>query len=483
MKSASKSDVSTGEDENTLYYQLADKLRRLIQSGAFEPGEKLPSIRRLSEEHRVSLNTAKSALALLEDWRTIEVRPQSGHYVRRPPEELPKLSSTQPNGEACVIQTNIPTRMNAAIGSGAEPTLGAAVQSTQLMPLTVLNKSYQKVMRDLPDACFGYDGVPGHETLRKSIAKRGTEAGYVVSPDDIVITSGAKEAVYLSIKCVAPPGSIVAIESPAYYALLEVLQSLGLKAVEVACDPETGIQLDHLDHVLGKYDISACTIVSNFSNPTGSLMPEENKKRLVEILNRYQVPLVEDDVYGDLSFRSPRPRAVKAYDTEGRILYCGSFSKTLSPGLRLGWCIPGRYLQQFQLMKLVVNQCTSVAPQLVAAEILETGAYDRHLRKVRAQFAEQMDDALRAVRNCFPEGVRASRPLGGHVLWIEMPRHVDAMQMYHTLSEEGIQFAPGPIFSPSGAFKNFIRINTGFPWSPFLHRQVERMGQYIRTGK
>ncbi len=179
MKSAPNQSSLASEDENTLYYQLADKIRRLIQSGAFEPGEKLPSIRRLSEEHRVSLNTAKSALALLEDWRAIEVRPQSGHYVRRPPEELPKLSSTSPNGEACVIQTNIPTRMNAAIGSGAEPTLGAAVQSTQLMPLGVLNKSYQKVMRDLPDACFGYDGVPGHETLRKSIAKRGTEAGYI----------------------------------------------------------------------------------------------------------------------------------------------------------------------------------------------------------------------------------------------------------------------------------------------------------------
>ena len=189
--------ASAAEADGTLYYQLADKLRRLVQTGAFTPGEKLPSIRRLSEEHRVSLNTAKSALALLEDWRVIEVRPQSGHYVRRPAEELPRLSSTSPNGEACVIQTNIPTRMNSAIGSGAEPTLGAAVQSTQLMPLGVLNKSYQKVMRDLPDACFGYDGVPGHETLRKSISKRGGEAGYIVSPDDIVITSGAKEAVYL----------------------------------------------------------------------------------------------------------------------------------------------------------------------------------------------------------------------------------------------------------------------------------------------
>ncbi len=272
----------------------------------------------------------------------------------------------------------------------------------------------------------------------------------------------------------------MAIESPAYYALLEVLQSLGLKAVEIACDGQTGMQLDHLDHVLGKYNVAAVAMVSNFSNPTGSLMPEENKRRLVEILNRYQVPLVEDDVYGDLAYQGPRPRAVKAFDTQGRVLYCGSFSKTLSPGLRLGWAIPGRYTPQFQLMKLVVNQCTSVVPQLVAAEILESGAYDRHLRKVRSQFAEQMDDALRAIRNCFPPGIRASRPQGGHVLWIELPRQVDAMSMYHELSTEDIQFAPGPIFSPSGAFRNFIRLNTGFPWSPVLHRQVERMGDYIR---
>jgi len=348
------------------------------------------------------------------------------------------------------------------------------------LPLKMLTRTFQRVMRDEPDACFGYDGIPGQEPLRRAIAKRGTEAGYAVSPDDVVITSGAKEAVYLSIKSVATPGSVVAIESPAYYALLEVLESLGLKAVEVACDPETGLQLDHLDHVLSKYNVSACAIVSNFSNPSGSLMPDENKARLVEILNRYQVPLVEDDVYGDLSFTSPRPRAVKAFDTEGRVLYCGSFSKTLSPGLRLGWALPGRYTSQFQLMKLVVNQCTSVLPQLVAAEILETGAYDRHLRKVRSQFAEQMDDALRAVRTLFPPGVKASRPQGGHVLWIELPKEIDSMQMYAELSEQGIQFAPGPIFSPSGAFKNFIRLNTGFPWTPHLHQQVEQLGGYIR---
>jgi DNA-binding transcriptional MocR family regulator len=220
-------------------------------------------------------------------------------------------------------------------------------------------------------------------------------------------------------------------------------------------------------------------MVSNFSNPTGSLMPDSTKRELVELLSRYDVPLVEDDVYGDLSFQTPRPRAIKAFDTEGRVLYCGSFSKTLSPGLRLGWSIPGRYQQQLQLMKLVINQATSVAPQLVAAEFLETGAYDRHLRQLRRRFQEQMEDAMRAIHACFPASVQVSMPQGGHVLWIELPKQCDSLKLYHQAAEEGIQFAPGPIFSPTGGFRNFMRINTGFPWNPRLQRQVKRLGSML----
>ncbi|MEX0792603.1 MAG: PLP-dependent aminotransferase family protein [Pirellulaceae bacterium] len=461
-----------------LYQKLAETIQAQIRAGVFGPGERLPSIRRLRDEHRVSLNTIKSALQLLEDWRLLEVRPQSGHFVAA---GVAAESATTPSqtGKACLVQTNIPVRLNAAMGIGPEATLGAAVQSPELMPTKALNRLFQKVMRDEPELCHSYDAPPGSLRLRKAIAKRGPEAGIVMSPDDVVITSGAKEAVYLAIKCVAPPGSIVAIESPAYYALLEVLESLRLKAVEVATHPERGMQLDHLDHVLGKYEVAAVAMVSNFSNPTGSLMPDRTKRELVELLARYDVPLVEDDVYGDLSFKAPRPRAIKAFDTEGRVLYCGSFSKTLSPGLRLGWSIPGRYQQQLQLMKLVINQATSVAPQLVAAEYLESGAYDRHLRQLRRRFQEQMEDAMRAIRSHFPADVRISTPQGGHVLWLELPKPCDAMRLYHRAAEEGIQFAPGPIFSPTGGFRNFMRINTGFPWNPRLHRQVKRLGAML----
>jgi DNA-binding transcriptional MocR family regulator len=311
------------------------------------------------------------------------------------------------------------------------------------------------------------------------VARRGIDTGYSVSPEEVVITSGAKEAVYLSIRAVTRPGDTVAIESPAYYALLEVLASLGLRAAEVASHPRHGIDLDHLAAVLAGRRVAAVAMVSNFSNPTGSCMTDEAKRRLVELLEAYDVPLVEDDVYGDLVFHGPRPRAVKAFDRHGLVLYCGSYSKTVSPGLRVGWAIPGRYQNRLELLKLVVNQATAPAPQLAVAAFVESGGFDRHLRRVRRMYADQMEHTIRAVTRCFPAQTRVSRPEGGHVLWVQLPAGVDSMDLHETAALAGIRIAPGPMFSPRGGYRSFIRLNTGFPWRPSIERQIETLGELV----
>ena len=287
-----------------------------------------------------------------------------------------------------------------------------------------------------------------------------------MTPDEIVITSGAKEAVYLSVRAVTRPGDTVAIECPAYYALLEVLASLDLRPVEIPTHPRDGIDLDHLERVLRRQRVAAVALVSNFSNPTGSCMTDDAKRRLVDLLEAHDVPLIEDDVYGDLAFDGAGPKAVKAFDRSGLVLYCGSYSKTLSPGLRVGWAIPGRHQNRVR------------APEARRQPGHGDGAPARHRRVPRerrlrppppscpARYREQMERMIEAVERHFPASTRHTTPRGGHVLWVQLPAGVDAMELYEDAGRQGIQLAPGPMFSPSGGYRDYFRLNTGFPFSP-----------------
>jgi DNA-binding transcriptional MocR family regulator len=472
----------SGTKANSLYRQVADQIAEQIRSGLFRPGDRIPSVRRLCSQYSVSLTTVIEACRLLEDWRLIEIRPQSGHYVRSPSTRRPEPNPSASQTEARRIDASLAIQLNLGIGNPQQPTLGAAVQGSDLMPMAALNRLMGEVLRRDPVSCHSYDAPPGSPALRQAVAQRGMEAGYSVSPDEIVVTSGAKEAVYLSIRAVTRAGDTVAIESPTYYALLEVLSSLGLKVVEIASHPSLGINLDDLESILGGQPIAAIVLVSNFSNPTGACMTDEAKRRLVDLLERYNVPLVEDDVYGELVFEGPRPKAIKAFDRLGLVLYCSSYSKTLSPGLRIGWSIPGRYQNDVELLKLVVNQATATAPQLVVAAFLGSGGFDRHLRRVRRMYREQMAQMIGAVGRHFPSDTRMSNPSGGHVLWVQLPDYLDAMVLYRAAAEQGIQIAPGPMFSPSGGYRHFIRLNTGFPWSERTEQQISQLGQLLAAG-
>ena len=314
--------------------------------------------------------------------------------------------------------------------------------------------------------------------MRRAVARRAPEAGVDVTPDEVVVTSGAKEAVYLSLAAVTRPGDTVVIESPAYYALLEVLASLDRRVIEVPNHPRDGLDLDALARVLDRHDVAAVAMVSNFSNPIGSCMTDERKRALVELVHRHQVPLVEDDVYGDLAFDGSRPTALKAYDRDGLVLSCGSFSKSLSPGLRVGWALPGRFQTEVEHLKLVINQATATAPQLAVAAYVENGGLDRHLRRIRAAYGHQMGEMIAAVERHLPDSTRHTTPAGGHVLWVQVPG-LDAMALHDAALAEGIHIAPGPMFSASGGYRDHFRLNTGFPWTPDTDRQVATLGRLI----
>jgi DNA-binding transcriptional MocR family regulator len=468
------------QSQNNLYEQVADRLETAIAEGTLGPGDRLPSVRQLHRQLSVSISTVLEAYRLLEDRGLIQARPQSGYYVKAtalasPPEPTPYA----PPDQASRVDNSPAFKLMQAVRRPGAIKLGAAVPASELLPLKALNRLMGQVLRDNSALAHSYDVPPGCEPLRQAVARRLMDAGCAIAPDQIVTTNGTFEAVYLSLLAVTEPGDTVAIESPTYYGLLEAFESLRLNALELPTHPRDGLSLEHLETALQRGQVQACALVSNFSNPLGSCMDDAKKQQLAALMARYDRPLIEDDVYGELHFGPRRPKAVKAFDRQGIVLYCSSYSKTLSPGLRAGWVVPGRYQTQVEQLKWVINQTTAIAPQLTIAAFLASGGYDRHLRRLRRAYQEQMAKMTQAICQYFPLQTRLTRPEGGHVLWVELPPEIDSLLLQRVALDQGISIAPGVIFSPSRSYQNCLRINTSNPWCEEIDQAMATLGQLI----
>ena len=465
-----------------LYALVAEKLEKLIQAGTLRPGERIPSVRRICAQHGVSLTTAVHACLLLENRGLVEARPKSGFFVRPQIERrVQEPQCSQPAKSALPVTVgSLQARIFDAARVADVVPLGAAYPGAANLPVARLGRIMSVVARKSGAAGINYDMPPGAENLRRQIARRSLDSGLNLSPDDIITTCGGTEALALCLRAVARPGQVVAVESPTYFGVLQQIESLGLKALEIPMHPRDGMDLDALEQSLKKRPIAACLAVPNFNNPLGSLMPDENKKRLVKILARHEVPLIEDDINGCLSHQEKRPHAAKAYDQQGRVLLCGSFSKTIAPGYRVGWVVPGRYYDRVKLLKSTGTLATASLPQLAIAEFMANGGYDHHLRALQKKCASQVAQMSRTVAETFPAGIKLTRPAGGFVLWVELPGKVSALKLHDLALAEKISIAPGPMFSASQGFKNFIRLNCGHPWSPGMARAVDVLGHLVR---
>lgn len=464
-----------------LYEQVADRLHGLIRDGTLTPGDRLPSVRKLKQQLSVSMSTVLEAYRLLEDRGIITARPQSGYYVKTTALDLPEEpSQSTPPSQSCPVDMSSVLHVLKLWHEPDVIKLGAALPGMEHLPLNTLSRLMGQVMRADPMAVHSYGMVPGCEPLRKEVAKRMLDAGCSITPDQVVTTAGTTEAYYLGLRATTRPGDTVAIETPTYYALLEALNSLGLNALELPTHPREGLSLNALESALQEQNVAACLLVSNFSNPLGTCMGDRKKKGLVELLNRYDVPLIEDDIYGDLAFDGDRPKAIKAFDTEGRVIYCSSVSKTLSPGMRVGWCIPGRYQPTIEQRKVVINHMTAPAPQLAVAAFFANGGYDRHLRQLRRVYQQQMNHMLQAILDYFPAETRVSRPDGGHILWVEIGGGFDAIALLEEAIRHRISIAPGPMFSASNSFQNCFRLNTGLPWTDEVEQAMKTLGHLAK---
>lgn len=470
------------------YEKFAEDIAELIRSGVLAAGQRVPSVRYASQTHGISPSTVFQAYYLLERRGLIRARPRSGYFVNdshigqamATPEPVP-MAAEQVRETTEVDVSELVFSVLDSIKDPNTVPFGSAFPSPLLFPLQRLARSLASATREMDPQLTVTDLSPGSPMLRRQIALRYMVGGLMLPMEELLITNGALEALNLCLQAVTQPGDLVAIESPAFYACLQVLERLKLKAVEIPVHPQTGIDLEVLEEALKRHPIKACWSMTNFQNPTGARVPEERKRVLVELLREHQVPLIEDDVYGELYFGQHAPKPAKAFDTDGLVMHCGSFAKSLAPGYRIGWVAAGRFAQKVERLKLMTSLCASMPAQAAIADYLQHGGYDRHLRKLRNALEDQSQAMLGAVARHFPPQTRVSQPSGGYFLWLEMPKQVDSLKVFHAALAQGISIAPGPIFSPTRRFTHCIRLNYGSPWSDASEKAMQTLGMIVRS--
>lgn len=467
-------------DKIPLYESVAARISYLIDEGTFRPGDRIPSIRNLSQQFNVSINTIKQSYAFLEDRRRIEARPQSGYFVCARLPEIP-VDPKFADFVICPTEVSIDQLSQRILRDGMNPDLlqlGVSLPDPESLPIEKLSRMMSSELRRHALQSVEYAIPPGNLRLRTQVAKRMLKAGCTLRPDEIVVTTGCMEAVFLALQALCQPGDTVAVESPTFFNFLQVIETLGLKALEIPTSPTEGISLEALGYALEHNTVSACLVVTNFSNPLGCLMPDARKKELVALLAKHDVPLIEDDIQGDLSHCDDRPGVARSYDRDGNVLLCSSFSKTVAPGYRVGWIAPGRYQEKIEALKMAVTVASASPTQMAVAEFLANGGYERHLRKIRRSYAGKVAQMSDAIGRYFPNGTKVTRPKGSFSLWVEMPEPVDSLQLYGKAVQEGITIAPGPIFSASGKYGNCLRLNAAF-WSPRIEHAVATLGALV----
>jgi DNA-binding transcriptional MocR family regulator len=473
---------ATTKVKDLLYMRIAKSIQQQISDGVLKIGDKLPSIRMVCREHGVSMSTASQAYLELESKSMIESRPQSGYYVSYCPKKQPQVPETsQPDNKGAEHDPRvIVDKVFRNIGKKDITLFSLSVPANDLLPIAKLNKGIVQAMRTLPDSGTGYEEIQGNEKLRRQVAKWSFNWGGGLTENDLVTTAGCMNAISFAMMSLTKRGDTIAVESPAYFGIMRLAESLGLNVLELPTNARTGVEIDALKTALKRYKITLCLLVSNFNNPLGSCMPDEHKKEVVALLQHYNVPLIEDDLYGDVYFGDSRPKCCKTYDESGLVLWCGSVSKTLAPGYRVGWVSPGKYKEEIIRMKQVHSISSTTIMQEVIANFLENGRYENHLRKLRHTLHTNCLQYIRAIADYFPEGTKVSRPQGGFVLWVELDKRINTMELYEIAMRKKISIAPGRMFTLQKQFDNCMRISYGLPWNEELDATLKTLGNLVK---
>jgi DNA-binding transcriptional MocR family regulator len=471
-----------GNTEDHLYIRIAEGIEKMIGEEILKIGDKLPSVRVLSEEYGISMGTAFQAYYHLEGKGLVEARPKSGYYVRFNFRRMPGLPRMAEPGTVAseVSVREMIMEVFRKISSDDLINFSIASPPIGLLPVAKLNKMLVRAMRSSVHHGIQYEDIRGNPELRGQLAKLAFNWGGKFTAGDVVVTAGCMEALVVSLRAVTRPGDTVAIEKPTYFGIFQLIEQLGLKVVEIPTDPTNGLEPDHLAAAIKRFPIRACVFVPSFSNPLGGCMPDEKKKALVELITRHRIPLIEDDIYGELYFGRHRPKTCKTYDKEGWVLHCSSISKSLAPGYRVGWVFPGRHMEEVVRLKQVYTITGTSITQMAIAHYLSMGRYEYHLKKLRKALHTQCLRYLQGIMQHFPEHTKVSRPQGGFVLWVELDKKLNAYLLYQEAFKHGISVAPGQLFSAQKQFGNCLRISYARPWGTEVEEGLKTLGRLVK---
>ncbi|RXZ38567.1 PLP-dependent aminotransferase family protein [Oxalobacteraceae bacterium CAVE-383] len=476
-----------GQAAQPLYRRLADHYLTVIQAGTLAPGDRMPSVRHLMRQHEVSLSTALQAWRHLEQGGWLEARDRSGYFVRQP-----KRTAIGPATEPAILTAQVPAqylgmhqRLSEIISQGRQQPIRIDLSScncaSEQYAVNALKNGTIRTLRQNPSVLTSVLPYNGHPAFRTAVARRALRTGIQITPDQVVVTQGCIEAINLALRAVAQPGDIIAVESPTFYGVLHALESLGMRALEIPTSPATGISIDALELALRTYDnVKAVLVVPNLQNPLGCTMPEANKASLVALCERHAVALIEDDTYTELSDSSVPLTALKARDRTGNVIYCASLNKVLAAGMRLGWLTGGKWQARVEMLKYSQTRANEVLSQIVAADFMMEGGYDRHLRRMRDYLRGQREKMAEAVASYFPAGTRLTIPKGGIVLWVELPGPASSQAIFEAALKQGIRIAPGVMFTNSDRFDHFLRLSCGQQYTEEVDRAVRFLGDTAR---
>ena len=462
-----------------LYQKIAGTIAWQIKTGIWKAGEKLPSLRTISNEYGVSLNTAIQVYYELEKEGFIISRPKSGYIVNYKPLNLSAPATTQPSAQSPgKEETDLIMEVYHSIEDSSITRFSLGIPEDVLLPIAKLNKELTKAMYSLPGNGTRYEDPQGNIRLRNYIARFAYSWNGNLTEDDIVTTTGVTNSISLALSVIAQRGDTIAVESPVYFGILQLANSMGLHVLELPTNPVTGIEPDALRKVLPQ--INLCLLISNFSNPLGSCMPDEHKKEIVQMLAEHNIPLIEDDLYGDVFFGHSRPKPCKAFDEMGLVLWCGSVSKTLAPGYRVGWIAPSKFKDAIIRQKHIHLISTPTLNQEAIANFMENGRYENHLRKLRHELHSNSLHLAQAITDYFPEDTKIITPQGGFMLWVELNKKIDTTELYYKAMQHKISIAPGRMFTLHDQYRNCMRLSFGQQWSAFIEERLQVLGNIIK---
>lgn len=464
------------------YLKLANELEKKIRLGRYKVGEKLPSLRAMRQQTGRSISTIYHAYAELEQRGVVYVKEKSGFFVR----PLIDRSLPRPASDKKIIRPHkvainaMATMLQQAVSNPNMLPFGTALPGLELLPKKQLAREVRRAADKYASGdLIGYCHPTGHKPLRTEIEKRMVGCFNSEHGDEVIITGGCMAAIDLCLRTVAKAGDIILVESPTFLCYLQLIEDLNMQALEIPVDPDSGIDLELLQQALDEHEVRAGLLNANFHNPLGYVMDDAAKRELVAIFARKMIPIIEDDIYGDLYFGETRPLPLKFFDQEGLVLYCSSFTKTLAPDLRIGWTVPGRYREKIKRVKFNSSVANQQLMQHVVASFLASGAYERHLRKMRNALKKQLANFLQAIIKYFPESTRVSAPRGGLCLWVELDHHLDGMELFDRGREKNITIVPGSLCSATEKFRHCIRLNFGCLWTEESDHGVQVLGSII----